>query len=330
MLSMVGTPDSRDLVICLISGGASAMMPLPAKGLTLPEKRAITQMLSASGAGVGEVNTVRRHLSQIKGGRLAELLFPATVLSLIISDVVDNKLEDIGSGPTAPDPSTYADALRVLQKYSLWQRTPSTAKRIIQNGIEDSSKETPKPGSRVFRRVLNVIVGDNRLACSGAAKSLHRNGYRTIVLTQKLQGEAREAGRLFAAVISGIGHGQFSLPRPVALVAGGETTVVVRGSGRGGRNQELVLSAAIGIDGMRNVVVLSGGTDGLDGATEAAGAFADGSTLKRALARGLVAQTYLDNNDSYSFFRKVKGQIVTGPTGTNVSDITIMAAGVSR
>ena len=330
MLSLIGTPAKNDLVICIVSGGASSMMPFPAPRLLLSEKRRVTQALLASGASIVETNIVRKHLSQIKGGRLAELLFPATILTLILSDVVGNRLEDIGSGPTAPDPSTYADAKQVLEKYGVWDMTPRPARLILENGVAGRIKETPKPGSSLFRRVSNVIIGDNSTACQAAAESLRHDGYRTRVPTTSLEGDARHAGRFLSRKLGELYRRRFSLGRPVALVIGGETTVAVKAKGKGGRNQELVLSASLGIDEMTNVLIASAGTDGVDGNTNAAGAIADGTTVRRGLKRGLSPEKYLAKNDSYSYFRKLGDLIRTGPTGTNVNDITIVLAGVSR
>ena len=330
MLSLIGTPAKDDLVICVVSGGASSMMPFPAHGLRLSEKRRVTQNLLASGASVVETNIVRKHLSCIKGGRLAELLFPATILTLILSDVVGNRLEDIGSGPTAPDPSTYADAKQVLEEYGAWDKIPQPARRILENGVAGRIKETPKPRSRLFRRVSNVIIGDNGIACQAAADSLRDDGYLTKVPTTSLEGDARHAGRFLSRELGELYCRRLSLGHPVALVIGGETTVTVKAKGKGGRNQEVVLSASLGIDGMANVLIASAGTDGVDGNTSAAGAIADGTTVRRGLKRGLSPEEYLGKNDSYSYFRKLGDLIRTGPTGTNVNDITIALVGVSR
>jgi glycerate 2-kinase len=330
MLSLIGTPAKDDLVICVVSGGASSMMPFPAPGLRLSEKRQVTQTLLASGASIVETNTVRKHLSRIKGGRLAELLFPATILTLILSDVVGNRIENIGSGPTAPDPSTYADAKQVLEKYRAWDITPRPARKILENGVAGRIRETPKPGSRLFRRVFNVIIGDNSTACQAAVESLRHDGYRTRVLSTSLEGDARRAGRLISRRLWEVYRRRFSLGRPVALVIGGETTVTVRAKGKGGRNQELVLSASLGISEMTNVLIASAGTDGVDGNTDAAGAIADGTTVRRGLKRGLSPEEYLGKNASYSYFRRLGDLIKTGPTGTNVNDITIALSGVSR
>ena len=330
MLSLIGSPAKNDFVICLVSGGASSMMPFPARGLQLSEKSRVTQTLLRSGASIVETNIVRKHLSRIKGGRLAELLFPATILTLVLSDVVGNGLADIGSGPTAPDRSTYADAKHVLEKYGTWDKTPLPVRRTIDNGVAGRIKETPKPGSRLFRQVSNVIIGDNRIACQAAAESLRHDGYRTKVLAMSLEGDARHAGRFLSRRLVEVYRRRFSQGRPVALVIGGETTVTVKGKGKGGRNQELVLSASLGIDDMTNVRIASAGTDGVDGNTDAAGAIADGTTVRRGLKMGMNPEKYLAKNDSYSYFRNLGDLIRTGPTGTNVNDITIALAGVSK
>ncbi len=327
MLQLVGKPSPRDLVICLVSGGGSALLPLPAAGLTLGDEQEATRILLESGASIREVNTVRRHLSQIKGGRLAERFSPATILSLIISDVTGDTLEDIGSGPTAPDPSTFADARRILERHRVWRKVPKAVRETIRKGTAGLVKETPKPGSRIFRRVHNVVVGDNRRPCLAVADVLRKRGYRTLILTRRLEGEARQVGKVLASIFSDLNQGQFFLKSPLALVAGGETTVSVIGNGIGGRNQELVLAASLGIQGLPNVMVASIGTDGFDGPTDAAGAIADGSTVGRARKIGLDPQKFLENNDSYSFFKGLNDLIETGPTGTNVADITLALAG---
>ncbi len=330
MLELVGRPSTRDLIICLISGGASAMMPLPAIGVGLRDKQEVTRLLLTSGAGIGEVNTVRRHMSRVKGGRLAEKLYPATILSLIVSDVVGDRLEDVGSGPTAPDPSTYADARKVLEKHRVWRKIPKAIQDIIEKGMAALVKETPKPGSEIFRQVHNIVVGDNTKPCAAAAETLREKGYRTVVLTRRLEGEARQVGQVLSSILSDQNEGRFSLRRPLALVAGGETIVTVKGTGVGGRSQELVLAAALGIQGLSNVVVASVGTDGFDGPTDAAGAVADGSTVTRALKKGLDPKGFLENNDSYSFFKELEDLIITGPAGTNVNDITVALVGLPR
>jgi glycerate-2-kinase len=327
MLRLVEQPSEEDFVICLISGGGSALMPLPSTGLPLSDKQKTTNLLLKSGAKIDEINAVRKHLSDFKGGRLAEKLHPATVVSLIISDVVGDKLESIASGPTVPDDTTYADAYTILQKRGLWRTVPSSVRKRIQKGKEGKLSETPKGSSRIFKRVHNVLVGTNKESCHAAAEALEKRGYHSLILSTRLQGEAREVGKKLAGICIGIRENQLPVAPPAAVVAGGETTVRVHGKGRGGRNQELVLSAALSIRGNPAILVSSIGTDGVDGPTDAAGAVADGSTVERGLRRGLDADTYLRENNSHEFFKKLKDLIVTGPTGTNVNDILIAIVG---
>lgn len=323
MLRLVGRPVLSDLVICLISGGGSALLPLPARGVGLRDVRRTTDLLLRSGAEIQEINAVRKHLSAVKGGRLAEKLYPATVLSLILSDVVGDRLDTIASGPTVPDRTTYVEAESVLRKYGIWGEAPASARRTIERGATGRIQETPKEGSRAFRRVSNVVVGGSRLACTAAAQSLRRRGYRTLVLSTRIQGESREVGRVFAGILSDIAESGVPLSPPAAIVAGGETTVTVRGGGEGGRNQELALSVAMGIAGKKKAYFASMGTDGLDGPTRAAGAVVDSETVSRARRLGLDPGACLRNNDSNAFFRAAGGLVVTGPTGTNVNDVMI-------
>jgi glycerate 2-kinase len=327
MIELVGEPSKDDLVICLISGGGSALMPLPAKGLTLADKKKTTQLLLKSGARIDEINAVRKHLSDFKGGRLAEKLYPATIVSLIISDVVGDRLDSIASGPTVPDSTTYSDAYDVLNERGLWPRIPRSVRSRIMKGEKGTLPETPKEGSKIFKRVHNFLIGTNMESCKAAARVLRVRGYRTMILTSKIQGEAREVGKVVSSIASDIYENQVPISPPAAIVAGGETTVTVHGKGLGGRNQELVLSAALSIRGLSRVLVASIGTDGMDGPTNAAGAIADGSTVERGLRRGLDADTYLRENDSHEFFKKLEDLIITGPTGTNVNDILIAIVG---
>jgi glycerate 2-kinase len=304
----------RDLVICLISGGASALMPLPSRGITLAKKQKITRSLLASGATIHEINCVRKHISAIKGGQLARLAYPATLVTLILSDVIGDDLDAIGSGPTVPDRSTIADVQAVGAKYGI---------AIDAAGLA----ETPKPGDPIFTRATHVLVGSNELAVEAAAREARRLGYRTLVLTSFLEGEAREVARVHAAIAKEIeAHGR-PVPRPVCVISGGETTVTIRGQGLGGRNQEFALAAAIDIADLHGTLILSAGTDGTDGPTDAAGAVVDETTLARAGALGLDAAAFLRNNDSYRFFEATGDLIKTGPTGTNVADIQIMLVG---
>lgn len=304
-------PD--DLIVCLISGGASALMPLPAPPITLAEKQKTTRLLLHCGAGIHEINCVRKHISRIKGGQLARLAYPATLLTLILSDVIGDDLDVIGSGPTVPDRSTFAEARAILEKYRIPDLLPLAA------------EETPKPGDKIFEETRNVVVGSNALAVNAAAEEARRLGFHTLVLSTFVEGEAREVARVHAAIAKEIHTSGRPVPRPACVISGGETTVTVRGKGLGGRNQEFALAAAIDIAGLGdNLLILSAGTDGTDGPTDAAGAIADSTTLDRAQALGLDAAAFLRNNDSYHFFEATGDLIKTGPTGTNVADIQVI------
>ncbi len=298
--------NARDLLICAISGGASALLPAPAAGLTLTEKQRTTDRLLRAGANITELNTVRKHLSRLKGGRLAALAYPATVVSLLLSDVIGDDPAVIGSGPTAPDSSTLEDAQAVMDKFGL--RLPPSA------------IETPKPGDTAFKNVRNVIVGSNRQALSAAAAEAKKLGYRTLVLSSTMHGETREVARVHAQILCEARLSGNPIKPPACILSGGETTVSVKGNGKGGRNQEFALAAAIEIAGLRDVLVLSGGTDGTDGPTDAAGAIASGSTFSRAPDAG----DYLNRNDSYPFFEQLGDLVKTGPTGTNVMDVHLL------
>jgi len=309
-----------DLIICLISGGASALLPLPAPPVTLAEKQKTTRLLLHCGANIHEINCARKHLSLIKGGRLARLAYPATLLTLILSDVIGDDPDVVGSGPTAPDLTTFADARAILEKYRIWSQVPRTVRERVSSAAED----TPKPGDKIFRKTRNVIVGSNALAVDAAAIEARRLGFHTLVLSTFLEGEAREAAMVHAGIAKEIRASGRPVVPPACVITGGETTVTVRGNGLGGRNQEFVLAAAIEIAGLRNTAILSGGTDGADGPTDAAGAIADCTTLYRAEALGLDAGAFLRNNDSYHYFEAIGDLIKTGPTGTNVADIQLI------
>ncbi len=312
--------QADDLIICLISGGASALLPLPATPVTLEETQATTRLLLDCGANIHEINCVRKHISAIQGGQLARLAYPATVLALILSDVIGDDLDVIGSGPTVPDRSTFAEAQAVFEKYGIWNQAPAGVRQRISSG----AVETPKPGDRIFERVQNVIIGSNRLAVDAAARQARELGFRTMVLSTFVEGEAREVAHVYAAMAREICASGRPLRRPACVISGGETTVTIRGRGLGGRNQELALAAAIDIAGLKDVVILSSGTDGTDGPTDAAGAIADGTTQARAAAKGLDPATYLANNDSYHFFDALGDLVRTGPTGTNVADVQVI------
>lgn len=309
--------DEHTLVVCLISGGGSALLVCPYAGVTLPEKKQVTALLLRAGASVHELNTVRKHLSSVKGGRLAEIARPARVVSLILSDVVGDALDTIASGPTAPDDSTFADAIGVMDKYGLSSRAPAAVMALLSKGAQGRVPETPKKGDAVFDKVHNIVIASNRIALEAARAEGEDLGYPAEILTSELTGEAREAGRRLA-------RRAMSMQRPACLISGGETTVTVTGSGRGGRNLELALAFALEIEGVAGITLLSAGTDGMDGSADAAGAVVDGATIAAARARGLDPDAYLARNDSYTFFREAGGLVVTGPTGTNVMDIQII------
>ncbi len=325
MLDLVGTVSRDDLVIVLLSGGGSALMTLPVEGMTLSDEAKATSLLLKSGASIEEINTVRKHLSQIKGGRLAERLYPATVLTLVISDVVGDRIDAIASGPTTPDPTTYEDAEQVLKKHDLWPKIPTRVRKVIASGISGSIPETPKQKDRAFKHVHNLVVGSNRASRLAAAEAMRKAGYETQVLSIQITGEARKAGRMLGSIAKDTRDNALTFAPPVALVTGGETTVTVRGKGEGGRNQELALAAAQRISGSKGIVVGSFATDGIEGRTDAAGALADGTTVTRGLRLGMDPEKYLRNNDSYHYFSKLKDLVITGPTGTNVNDIIIIA-----
>ena len=321
MLGCVSNLTERDLVICLISGGGSALMSLPYDDLTLENKQEVTSDLLRSGANIYEINTVRKHLSSVKGGRLAEKLQSANVVSLIISDVIGNRLDTIASGPTVPDSTTFNDVIHVLKKHGLWNSLSIKVKRVIEKGLSGTIPETPKSGSRIFRNVRNFVIADNEQACKAALNQLRSRGIHARLFRTSLQGEARDVGRYVASLAERINNRK---RKPSALIMGGETTVTVTGKGKGGRNQELVMAASIGISGLRNAALASLGTDGIDGNSNAAGAIADTFTIKRAERLNLDPQKFLQNNDSYSFFKKLGDTIQTGPTGTNVDDLLIL------
>ena len=310
----------KDLVLTLISGGGSALLCSPFQGLTLEDKMNTTELLLKAGADIFELNTVRKHISSVKGGRLAETLHPANVLSLIVSDVIGDRLDVIASGPTTPDPTTYQDALRVVKKYGIEKDLPPRVLNLLQRGARGELPETLKPDSNVFDRVENHIISSNRHCLELAKIKAEESGYQAEVLTDSLQGEARDAAEwLFSEVKK-----RFHLKRPLCIITGGETTVTVKGNGLGGRNTEFALSFAMKIDGLKGITLLSAGTDGTDGPTDAAGAVVDGETIKRAKSLGLEPVDYLNRNDSYNFFKKTGELLITGPTGTNVMDIQIV------
>jgi hydroxypyruvate reductase len=318
--------DAATLVVVLVSGGGSALLALPAEGISLDEKREVTDLMLAAGADISELNTVRKHLSAIKGGWLARLASPARVISLVLSDVVGDRLEVIASGPTAPDATTFADAEAVLLRRcgGRPRLVPAAVWSRLERGRRGELEETPKPGDECFDGVLNVVIGSNAAALAACCADARARGLDPLLLSSTVEGEAREVARVLAAMAGECRRSGSPARPPACLVSGGETTVTVRGPGRGGRNQELALGAALAIRGLEGVAILAAGTDGTDGPTDAAGAIAFGDTLARARDLGLDPRAHLDANDSYRFFDALGDLLRTGPTGTNVMDIHLV------
>lgn len=317
------TKSKKTLFIVLLSGGGSALMPLPANSISIEDVKELTSLLLKCGATIDEINCVRKHISRIKGGQLARLCYPSTVVSLIISDVVGDKVDVIASGPTAPDPTTFEDAVNILKKYSIYRSVPQSIINYLEKGKKGIVPETPKPGDIIFSRVFNFIIASNRESLLNMAKVASSMGYNTLILSSQIEGEARHVGIVIASICKEILQSNHPIPKPALIFAGGETTVTVKGRGKGGRNQELALSAAIKIADCKGIYIASMGSDGIDGITDAAGAIVDSSTCSRALSMGLNPIKYLENNDSYTFFKKVGGLIITGYTETNVNDFII-------
>jgi glycerate 2-kinase len=321
MLDRLNECTAEDLVLCAFSGGGSALSPAPRAPLELGEKQKSTRLLLDCGATIFELNAIRKHLSACKGGQLAKIAYPATLVSLFLSDVVGDALDVIASGPTVPDSSTFADCLQIVERYGLSEKLPPPVLKLLRAGAQGLIEETPKAGDAVFQKVQNLIVGSNRLALLASAQKAEQLGYHTLILSSFIQGEAREIAHFFAAVGKEIVASGHPISPPACLLAGGETTVTMRGAGKGGRNQELALAAALAIAGWPQIAILSAGTDGSDGPTDAAGAFADGDTCRKAVQKGINPQEYLSNNDSYNFFNELEDLLITGPTRTNVMDV---------
>jgi glycerate 2-kinase len=324
LLRLTESATAETLVLVLVSGGGSSLLVAPWPGLTLADKQATTGLLLKSGATIDELNCVRKHLSRVKGGRLAGALRPATTISLILSDVIGDRPEVIASGPTAPDAGTFADALKVLDSYRLAERVPPAVLDHLRRGRRGDVPETLKEGDAAFDLVENRIVGSNRQVLTAAAREAEAMGLRAEILADPLNGEAREAG-VWLAWQALAARGKRT--GPLCLLAGGETTVTVRGLGKGGRNQELALAFAMEIAGLAGITLLSAGTDGIDGPTDAAGAIVDGDTVPRSLQAGVAPEVFLAANDSYRFFSEQGGLLVTGPTGTNVMDLQVVVMG---
>ena len=323
IMSIVKGLGREDLLFVLISGGASSLLPLAATGITLRDKQRVNAQLLRSGATIHEINTVRKHLSAIKGGRLAAAC-RAEIVTLLLSDVVGDHLGSIGSGPTAPDPTTFRDAVGVLRRHRLWTRVPLAVRRHLGEGMKRRRPETPKPGAAPFRRVFHHLIGNNTLAATAVARAAAETGVHPMMLTSTLTGEARQVAKVYGALARQLAARGEPVRRPACVIAGGELTVQVHGSGRGGRAQEFALAAAEEIDGLADTWVVGFGTDGTDGPTEMAGAVVSGDTASEARAKGFSLESVLARNDSYSVFRRLGGHIFTGPTGTNVSDLYLL------
>lgn len=323
MRRLLQEAGEKDLVFSLISGGGSALLPLPAGEITLAEKQAVTKSLLECGASIDEMNTIRKHISASKGGQMARAAFPSTTVNLMLSDVVGDRMDVIASGPFVPDSSTFRDAWEIMGKYDL--SVPEAVRAYVRRGVEGKAPETPKQGDPIFRKVHNFIIGSNILALEAARAAAEAMGYGCLILSSMVEGETREVAKVHTAVAKEILQTGRPIGPPACVISGGETTVTIRGKGLGGRNQEFCLAAALELVGTaERVVILSGGTDGNDGPTPAAGALVDSRTVSRGSAVGLHAVEFLNNNDSYHFFERTGDLLMTGPTKTNVMDVRLV------
>ncbi len=318
-LALAGSVRGHEAFVVLLSGGASALLTGPQPGLRQEDLAATTSLLLAAGADIDELNAVRKHVGVASGGRLASAAHGARVIALVLSDVIGDRLDVIASGPCSPDPTTFGDALTVLERHALLARVPSAVRAHLEAGARGGRSETPKPGDPALSAARAHVLAGNGDALAGARREAERRGLRTVVVSPALAGEARVAGRRLAALALAV-----RAALPVLLLAGGETTVHVRGEGRGGRNQELALAAALALAGAPDVTLLAAGTDGSDGPTDAAGAFADGGTVARGTAAGCDARAALARNDAHGFFVCEGGVLRTGPTRTNVMDLALV------
>jgi glycerate-2-kinase len=324
LITLVEGLNSRDLLICLISGGGSALLSLPTEPLTIDDKGTVARLIMNAGANIVELNTVRKHLSKIKGGWLAKRSHAGRILGLIISDVVGDRLDSIASGPISPDATTFSDAIAVLKRYNLWEIIPSSATKILDEGANGSIPESPKSGDPCFHRVSYHFMGNSRVACTSARRYLQSKGVKAEILTSSAAGEARYLGSFIGSMARDIVQFDEPFRRPCAFIVGGETTVTVTGSGRGGRNQECTMACAEKIQGLKGIAMASIGSDGIDGPTDAAGAIADGMTISRSEELALKFDELLAQNDSYRFFLPLKDLVMTGRTSTNVNDVSVV------
>ena len=324
MLELAGRCGESTLLLCLFSGGGSALMPAPVAEITLAEKQQTTRELLACGATIGEINAVRKHLSLVKGGRLARLSHPAPTVSLMISDVIGDRLDTIASGPTYPDSTSFADCDAIFSRYGIQSRIPRAVLSCIEEGRLGNSADTPGAGEDCFRNTLNLVVGNNSLAVEAAERKARELGYEPLVLSSRIAGETREVAGVHVAIAEEAAAAGRPVAPPACIISGGETTVAVKGTGRGDATRSSPLPRPCCWTAAKGITVLSGGTDGTDGPTDAAGAVCDGRTAARARDFGLDPDSFLDDNDSYHFFRPLGDLLMTGPTGTNVMDLRLM------
>ena len=322
--ALVEAATADDLVMVLLSGGGSALTPAPAPPVTLADKQAVTRLLLAAGANINQLNAVRKHCSLLKGGQLARAAAPARVHALLLSDVIGDPLDVIASGPTAPDESTFAEALGILDRLGVRDRAPRSVIERLESGARGQVPETPKADDPLFDRVSNVVIGNNQLVVDAAQRKAAELGFAAHVLTRSLEGEAREAAKRFVELGRSIRAGRGPVAAPACLIAGGETTVTVRGRGTGGRCQEFALAAALEMEGLEGVLILAAGTDGTDGPTTAAGALADGESCRRTREQGYDAAARLTDNDSHPLFAALGDLVTTGPTNTNLLDLSLL------
>jgi len=324
ILELLQTATAKDLVFSLISGGGSALLPYPASGITLRQKQELTKELIACGASIDEINAVRKHISAVKGGQMARAAYPATTINLMLSDVVADKIDVIASGPFTPDSSSFHDVWNIINKYGL-NGIPESIRTYLDSGTKGEQPETPKENDLVFRNVFNFIIGSNIIALEAAEKKARELGYQTLILSSMIEGETRDVARVHSAIAKEILMTGRPVSPPACIISGGETTVTIRGKGLGGRNQEFGLASALDLIGLPpRVVILSGGTDGNDGPTDAAGAIVDPLSVERGEIAGINAASFLQNNDAYHFLDKSQDLLITGPTNTNVMDVRLI------
>jgi hydroxypyruvate reductase len=327
ILDLLQGAGKKDLIFSVISGGGSALLPHPGENVTLAEKQEITRQLLACGASIDEINAVRKHISSSKGGRMARAAFPSTVVNLMLSDVVGDKMDVIASGPFVPDSSTFKDVEAIFRKYDM-EDVPASIREHLKAGLEGQIPETPKENDPIFERVFNFIVGSNIMALETASEKAKELGYETLILSSMVEGETRDVALVHTAIAKEIVKTGRPIPSPACIISGGETTVTIRGDGLGGRNQEFGLAACIDLEELPpRVVVLCGGSDGNDGPTDAAGALVDPLTVTRGRETGMEAADYLKNNDAYHFLEKTQDLLTTGPTNTNVMDVRLVMVG---